>query len=57
MEVDRILVRVEEEAGILMAPFVDRTDVLFVAVIIILVLVELIQFIGNKISANMMKRR
>lgn len=34
-----------------------RTDVLFVAVIIILVLVELIQFIGNKISANMMKRR
>ena len=34
-----------------------RTDVLFVAVIISLVLVEVIQFIGNRISAGIMKRR
>lgn len=34
-----------------------RTDVLFIAVIIILVLVELIQFAGNKISSHMMAKR
>ena len=34
-----------------------RTDVLMVAVVIILVLVEVIQFVGNKISANMMAKR
>lgn len=34
-----------------------RTDVLLVAVVIIIILVELIQFIGNKISANMMSKR
>ena len=34
-----------------------RPEVMAVAVIVILVLVEVIQFIGNKISANMMKKR
>ena len=34
-----------------------RTDIMFVAVIVILVLVEVIQAIGTKISARMMKRR
>ncbi len=34
-----------------------RSDVMLAAVIVILVLVELIQFCGNKISAEMMKRR
>lgn len=34
-----------------------RTDVLLVAVIIILVLVEVIQFVGNRISADMMAKR
>ena len=34
-----------------------RTDVLIVAVIIILVLVELIQFVGNKISASIASKR
>lgn len=34
-----------------------RTDVLLVAVVIIIILVELIQFIGNKISAKMMSKR
>lgn len=34
-----------------------RTDVMFIAVIIILVLVEIIQFTGNKISAHMMSKR
>ena len=34
-----------------------RSDVMLVAVVVILVLVELIQFCGNKISAEMMKRR
>ena len=31
--------------------------VMLVAIVVILLLVELIQFIGNKISANMMKKR
>lgn len=34
-----------------------RTDVMIVAVLIILVLVELIQFIGNKISAQILSKR
>ena len=34
-----------------------RTDVLLVAVVIIIVLVELIQFVGNRISAKMMSKR
>ncbi len=34
-----------------------RTDVMIVAVVIILVLVELIQFIGNKISAQILSKR
>ena len=34
-----------------------RTDVLLVAVVIIIILVELIQLIGNKISAKMMSKR
>ena len=34
-----------------------RTDVLLVAVVIIIILVELIQFIGNKISSKMMSKR
>lgn len=34
-----------------------RTDVMFVAVIVILVLVEVIQFAGNKISSHMMSKR
>ncbi|MCQ2398402.1 MAG: ABC transporter permease [Sphaerochaetaceae bacterium] len=34
-----------------------RSDVMLAAVVVILVLVELIQFCGNKISAEMMKRR
>ena len=34
-----------------------RPMVMFIAVVVILVLVELIQFIGNRISANMMKKR
>lgn len=34
-----------------------RTDVMFVAVVIILILVEIIQFTGNKISAHMMSKR
>ena len=34
-----------------------RTDVLLVAVVIIIVLVELIQFVGNRISAKMIARR
>jgi len=34
-----------------------RTDVLLVAVVIIVVLVELIQFVGNRISAKMMSKR
>lgn len=34
-----------------------RTDVMIVAVAIILVLVELIQFIGNKISAQILSKR
>ncbi|MCQ2412744.1 MAG: ABC transporter permease [Sphaerochaetaceae bacterium] len=34
-----------------------RTDVMFVAVVIILILVEIIQFTGNKISAHMMAKR
>ena len=34
-----------------------RPMVMFVAVVVILVLVELIQFIGHRISANMMKKR
>ncbi len=35
----------------------SRTDVLIVAVLIILVMVELIQFIGNKISAKIASKR
>lgn len=34
-----------------------RTDVLLVAVVIIIILVELIQLVGNKISAKMMSKR
>lgn len=34
-----------------------RTDIMIVAVVIILVLVELIQFIGNKISAQILSKR
>ncbi|MCF0262168.1 MAG: ABC transporter permease [Sphaerochaetaceae bacterium] len=34
-----------------------RPDVMFVAVVIIIVLVEVIQFTGNKISAHMMSKR
>lgn len=34
-----------------------RTDVMIVAVVIILVLVELLQFIGNKISAQILSKR
>ena len=34
-----------------------RTDIMFVAVVVILVLVEVIQAVGTKISARMMKRR
>ena len=34
-----------------------RTDVLLVAVVIIIVLVELIQLVGNRISAKMMSKR
>jgi D-methionine transport system permease protein len=34
-----------------------RPEVMAVAVIIILVLVEVIQFIGNRISARMMAKR
>lgn len=34
-----------------------RTDVMIVSVVIILVLVELIQFIGNKISAQILSKR
>ncbi len=34
-----------------------RTDVMIVAVIIILLFVELVQFIGNKISANILAKR
>ena len=34
-----------------------RPDVMAIAVIVILLLVELIQFIGNKISAHMMAKR
>ena len=34
-----------------------RTDVLLVAVVVILVLVEVVQFAGNRISAKMMSKR
>lgn len=34
-----------------------RTDVMLAAVVVILVLVEIIQFIGNKISAKMIEKR
>jgi D-methionine transport system permease protein len=34
-----------------------RPDVMFVSVVVILVLVELVQVVGNKISARMMARR
>jgi D-methionine transport system permease protein len=34
-----------------------RTDIMVVAVIVILVMVELIQFVGTKISANFMAKR
>ena len=34
-----------------------RGDIMFVAVVIILVLVEIVQVIGNKISAKLIARR
>ena len=34
-----------------------RSDVMFVSVVVILVLVEIIQFIGNKISSKMIEKR
>ncbi len=34
-----------------------RSDVMLVAVVVILLLVEIIQFVGNKISSKMMERR
>lgn len=34
-----------------------RTDVLLIAVVVIIVLVEVIQFVGNRISSKMMARR
>lgn len=34
-----------------------RTEVMFAAVVVILVLVEIIQFVGNKISSNMIEKR
>lgn len=34
-----------------------RTDVMIISVIVIIILVALIQFIGSRISTNMMKRR